>query len=120
MKTFMELTRRAGLVDRLNNVTNATIFAPTDDAFRGQYKPGAGRGGGGRPSLNAAFVCLLFVCVLFCYCLLCLLVRSFVMLACSFVLVEGLYVFLFLFSFSCFFFGGGRRGEGDVHACMSV
>ncbi|XP_076446809.1 transforming growth factor-beta-induced protein ig-h3-like [Babylonia areolata] len=33
VKKFMDLTRRAGLENRLNNITNATIFAPTDEAF---------------------------------------------------------------------------------------
>lgn len=33
VRTFMELTRKAGLEYRLNNVTNATIFAPSDAAF---------------------------------------------------------------------------------------
>ena len=35
VKRFMELTRRAGLEYRLTNVTNVTIFAPTDQAFDG-------------------------------------------------------------------------------------
>nr|KAG5711558.1 hypothetical protein BaRGS_016740 [Batillaria attramentaria] len=33
VKRFMDLTRRAGLEHRLVNVSNVTIFAPTDDAF---------------------------------------------------------------------------------------
>ncbi|KAL8573227.1 hypothetical protein ACOMHN_006639 [Nucella lapillus] len=33
VKRFMDLARRAGLEHRLNNVTNVTIFAPTDEAF---------------------------------------------------------------------------------------
>lgn len=33
VKRFMDLTRRAGLEHRLDDVSNVTIFAPTDDAF---------------------------------------------------------------------------------------
>ncbi|XP_076468128.1 transforming growth factor-beta-induced protein ig-h3-like [Babylonia areolata] len=33
VKKLLEMARKAGLEHKLNNVTNVTIFAPTDDAF---------------------------------------------------------------------------------------
>lgn len=43
VKQFMALVRRAGLEHKLNNVSNVTIFAPTDKALDGRCQQMTGR-----------------------------------------------------------------------------
>ena len=36
VQKFLELTKRAGLEHKINNVSDVTIFAPSDEAFNGK------------------------------------------------------------------------------------